>query len=150
MVKGEHQRDPSVARISSIEKNDKPFNWQRPTASVIGSKALQLHCFPGVDCVQHYAAIIATYLSLTTEQQDIVRYTLPSQHECLEPLLSSNLAEMGAVDIVVVGNVYGLERRTRGPWEGSGSTNYLHGGRPPVSEVTVLHSWAAVSFFGEM
>lgn len=121
-VKGEHQRDPSVVRISSLEKKDKPFNWQRPTASVVGTKTLQLYCFPGIDYVQHYAAILATYLSLKKGQQDVVEYTLPSQHECLEPLLSSNLAEMGAVDIIVVGYVHGLERWTRGPWEGNSSS----------------------------
>ena len=119
--RGEYQRDPSVVCISSIEKKDKPFNWQRPTASVAGSKTLQLHCFPGVDYVQHYAAISATYLSLERGQQDVVDYTLPSQHECLEPFLNSNLAEMGAVDIIVVGHVHGLERWNRGPWEGSSS-----------------------------
>lgn len=108
VVKGEHQRDPSVVCISSIEK-DKSFNWQRPTASVVGSKTLQLHCFPDVDYVQHYAAIIATYISLKSGQQDIVQYTLPSQHEGLEPLLSSNLAEMGAVDVIVVGSLGTLE-----------------------------------------
>ncbi|KAI4159121.1 MAG: hypothetical protein L6R39_000420 [Caloplaca ligustica] len=123
VVKGEHQRDPSVVNISSIEKNDKPFNWQRPTASVVDLKTLQLHCFPGVDYVQHYAAITATYLSLEGGQQDIVQYTLPSQHECEEPLLNSNLKEMGAVDIVVIGYVHGLDRWTRGPWEGSNSNN---------------------------
>ena len=120
-VKGEHQRDPSVVRISSLEKKDKPFNWQRPTASVVGTEMLQLHCFPGIDYVKHYAAIIATHLSLNKGQQDIVHYTPPSQHECLEPLLSSNLAEMGAVDIVVIGYVDALERWTRGPWEGDSS-----------------------------
>ena len=75
VVKGEHLRDPSLVRISSIEKKDKPFNWQRPTASAINSKTFQLHCFPGIDYVQHYAAIMATYLSLTGGQQDIVQYT---------------------------------------------------------------------------
>lgn len=44
-----------------------------------------------------------------------MQYTLPSQHECLEPLLSPNLAEMGPVDIIVVGYVHGPERWTRGP-----------------------------------
>ena len=121
-VKGEHQRDPSVVHISSLEKNDKPFNWQRPTVSVLGTNTLQLHCFPGIDYVQHYAAIIATYLSLKKGQQDVVQYTLPSQHECWEPLLSSNLAEMGTVDIIVVGYVHALERWTRGPWEGDNSS----------------------------
>lgn len=124
MVKGEHQRDPSVVRISSREKNDKPFNWQRPTASSLGPNTLQLHCFPGIDYIRHYAAITATHLSLTTGQQDVVQYTLPSQHECLEPLLGSNLAEMGAVDVVIVGYVHGLGRWTLGPWE-SGSSDRL-------------------------
>ena len=121
-VKGEHQRDPLVVRISSLEKKDKPFNWQRPTASVVGTKTLQLHCFPGIDYVQHYAAILATHLSLNKGQQDVVHYTLPSQPECLEPLLSSNLAEMGAADIIVIGYVDALEHWTRGPWEGNSSS----------------------------
>lgn len=47
---------------------------------------------------------------MESEQPDTVHYTLSSQHECLEPLLRSNLAQMGAVDIVVVGYVHGLER----------------------------------------
>ena len=120
-VIGEHQRDPSVVRIS-LEKTDKPFNWQRPTASVVDTNTLQLHVFPGIDYVEHYAAILATYLSMEKGQQDVVKYTLPSQDECLEPFVSSNLAEMGAVDIIVVGYVHFLERWTRGPWEGESSS----------------------------
>ena len=122
-VKGEHERDPSLVHISSLEKKDKPFNWQRPTASIVDTETLQLHCFPGIDYVQHYAAILATYLSLKKGQQDVVQYTLPSQHECLEALLNSNLTEMGAVDIVIVGYVHGLKRWTQGPWEGNNSSN---------------------------
>ena len=123
IVKGEYQRDPSVVRIASNEKTDKPFNWQRPTVSVVDTKTLQLHVFPGTDYVQHYAAILATYLSLKKGQQDVVQYTLPSQDQCLKPLLNSNLAEMGAVDIVVVGYVDRLERWTEVPWEGNSSSN---------------------------
>ncbi|KAA6408262.1 MAG: hypothetical protein FRX48_08004, partial [Lasallia pustulata] len=73
LVKGEHKRTSSGVNISSLEKRDKPFNWQRPTTTQIGSKTLQLLCFPGVDYVQHYAAITATYLSLTKRDPDIVR-----------------------------------------------------------------------------
>lgn len=40
VVKGEHQRDPSVVCISSIEKKDRPFNWQRLTASLGNSERL--------------------------------------------------------------------------------------------------------------
>ncbi|KAK0509717.1 hypothetical protein JMJ35_008111 [Cladonia borealis] len=123
IVVGEHQRDPSVVRITSNEKTDKPFNWQRPTVSVVDTKTLQLHVFPGTDYVAHYAAILATYLSLEKGQQDVVQYTLPSQDECLKPLLNSNLAEMGAVDIVVVGYVDHLERWAEVPWEGNSSSN---------------------------
>ena len=64
IVKGEYQRDPSVVRIASNEKTDKPFNWQRPTVSVLDTRTLQVHVFPGIDYVQHYAAILATYLAL--------------------------------------------------------------------------------------
>ena len=82
VVRGEHQRKPSTVRISCTEEKDKPFDWQRPTSSTVGSKTLQLHCFPGVDYVRHYAAITATYLSLTGGQEDIqVQYQPPSQRE---------------------------------------------------------------------
>ena len=66
-----------MVRISSLEKKDKPFNWKRPTAAMVGSKMLQLHWFPGVDFVQHYAAITATYLSLKRGERDVVQYSLP-------------------------------------------------------------------------
>lgn len=151
MVKGEHQRDPLKVRISSTEKKDKPFNWQRPTTSVVGSKTLQLHCFPGVDYVQHHAAIIATYLSLKSEQLDTVHYTLPSQHECLEPLLRSNLAQMGAVDIVVVGYVHGLERWTRGSWEGSSSDRIFSWQKTTTQRgYRVAFLGCRVSFWGDV
>ena len=116
LVKGEHDRDPDFNSLSSIEKNDKPFNWQRPTASHLESETLQLQCFPGIDYVKHYAAIIAIYLSLKGEAHDHIHYNQPTQWECLKPLLQSNLPRMGPVDIVIVGYVDGLERWTQGPW----------------------------------
>ena len=117
MIEGSHQRHPSLARISSIEKRDKPFNWMRLTTSKSGCSKLQVHCFPGVDYVEHFAAIVATYLSLNNQSPDIVKHTLPSPEDCLRPLLDSNIAQMGPVDIVVIGYVHGLEEWTsRGPW----------------------------------
>ncbi|SLM35610.1 Nucleoside phosphorylase domain [Lasallia pustulata] len=118
LVKGEHKRTSSGVNISSLEKRDKLFNWQRPTTTQIGSKTLQLLCFPGVDYVQHYAAITATYLSLTKRDPDIVRYVNPSQRQRLEPILGSNLRKMGPVDIVIMGYVHGLQRWSQGGWEG--------------------------------
>lgn len=118
IIKGVHERDPSKACVSPIEKGDKPFNWQRPTTSVVDCETLQLQCFPGLDYVKHYAAITATYLSLKGETPTSVQYTLPSKAECLQPLLDSNLRKMGPVDIVIIGYVHGLERWAQGPWEG--------------------------------
>ena len=117
LIKGEHDRDPFFNSLSSIEKKDKPFNWQRPTASHLESETLQLQCFPGIDYVKHYAAIIAIYLSLKGEAHDHIHYNQPTQWECLKPLLQSNLPRMGPVDIVIVGYVDGLKRWTQGPWD---------------------------------
>ena len=121
IVEGIHERNPSKACISPIEKTDKPFNWQRPTTSVVDPQTLRLQCFPGVDYVKHYAALTATYLSLKEETPDSVQYTLPSEPECLQPLLSSNLRQMGPVDIVIVGYVHAFENLAQGPWEGDDS-----------------------------
>lgn len=71
-----------------------------------------------MDYVQHYAAITATYLSLEGKYHDNVHYILPSQAQCLLPLLRSNLLDMGPMDIVIVGYVHGLLRWTDGPWGG--------------------------------
>lgn len=132
MVTGIHERNPLKACVSPIEKVDKPFNWQRPTTSVVDPQTLQLQCFPGLDYVKHYAAITATYLSLTGGTPDNVHYTLPSESECLQPLLHSNLRKMGPVDVVIIGYVYGLERWAQGPWEGDDS-NELFSWRKVVS-----------------
>lgn len=78
---------------------------------------LRLQCFPGVDYVKHYAA----YLSLKGETRDSVHYTLPSDSECLQPRMPSNIRKMGLVDIVLVGYVHGLERWGQAPWEGDDS-----------------------------
>ena len=121
IVEGIHERNPSKACVSPIEKTDKPFNWQRPTTSVVDPQTLRLQCFPGVDYVKHYAALTATYLSLKEETPDSVQYTLPSESECLQPLLSSNLRQMGPVDIVIVGYVHAFENLAQGPWEGDDS-----------------------------
>ena len=64
---------------SANEKNDKLFNWQRPTAQVHGD-SLVIKCFPGLDYVRHYALIIATYLSLAGRYHGQVDYELPDEH----------------------------------------------------------------------
>ena len=123
VVQGIHDRDPSKACISTIEKTDKSFNWQRPTTFEEDSQTIRLQCFPGVDYVKHYAAITATYLSLIGEAAGSVHYALPSESECMRPLLDSNLERMGPVDVAIVGYVQ-FETLAQGPWEG-GDSNEL-------------------------
>lgn len=60
--------------------------------------------------------------------------------------LEIQFAQLGAVDIAVVGYVHGLERwsvGTKAREKVAAATNFSHGRRPPLSEATVLHSWAA-------
>lgn len=117
VVKGHHSRLPPY-RVSPIEKSDKPFNWQRPTTLHKKHKTLELCVFPGKDYVEHYAGIVATYLSLVGKDPGIVTYHLPTPNQCMQPLLESDLRNMGQVDIVILGYVDGLRRFTSGTWEG--------------------------------
>jgi hypothetical protein len=120
IVRGLHERTPPT-RATDSEKIDKPFNWQRPTATLIEMKTLYLNCFPGVDYVEHYAGIVATYLSLIGRDPTIVRCSLPTESECIAPLIHSNLEKMGHVDVVVLGYVHHLEKSINGTWQGGGS-----------------------------
>jgi hypothetical protein len=122
LIRGLYMRS-GKSRISPTEKRDKPFNWQRPTAIRLDDSTLEVACFPGQDYVKHYATAIATYLSLNGNGNTIVQYDLPSESECMAPLLDSNLAQMGPVDVVVVGYVHHLDRILKGSWEGGNSEN---------------------------
>ncbi|OCL02667.1 hypothetical protein AOQ84DRAFT_304275 [Glonium stellatum] len=120
VVRGYHVRTEGTC-LFAIEKKDKPFNWQRPTITNISEGTLQINCFPGEDYVQHYAAIIATYLALHNKNYDAVRYLLPTTAECMEPLITSNLRGMGPIDIAIIGYVDRLNSYTgAGSWEGGG------------------------------
>ena len=80
----------------------------------------------------------------------MVRYILPSQQECLETLLTSNLAEMGTVDIVVVGYVHGLKRWTQGPWEGSTSSKLFSWKTIYQRGYRIAFLGCRVSFWGDV
>ena len=117
LVKGEHERSVSRVSIASNEKKDKLFNWMRPTVSAIDRNTLQLHVFPGRDYVQHYASIVATHLALTGGNPSVVEYAYPTPQQCLTAFEKCNLAELGHMDIVVLGYVEGLGRWTQNKWE---------------------------------
>jgi hypothetical protein len=121
IVHGLYTRTPP-ARVTDTEKRGKPFNWQRPTATSIDMQTIQLNCFPGIDYVEHYAGIIATYLLLAGKDPTVVQYSLPTESECAASFLHSNLEKMGEVDIVVVGYVHHLGKFVNGVWQGRGTT----------------------------
>ena len=130
LVIGDHQRDSSKVVIASNEKRDKPFNWMRPTVSSMvidpPGGTLYLHVFPGRDYVEHYAAIIGTYLALQNQDSSpVVKFEYPSQETCLNAFSTSNLANLGAVDIVVLGYVEGLQSSwsQRANWEDESDAN---------------------------
>ena len=86
---------------SANEKNDKLFNWQRPTAQAHGD-CLVIKCFPGQDYVRHYALIIATYLSLAGRYHGQVDYELPDERTCAAATDRLDLDPSGD-DLVVLG-----------------------------------------------
>ena len=109
-VVGEYDRG---CVISANEKNDKPFNWQRPTAEIHGD-GLVIKCFPGMDYVRHYALIIATYLNMTGRYRGQVHYQLPGEPLCRAAAGRLDV-DASADDLVVVG--WGLSRIAGGgPW----------------------------------
>ncbi|KAL8858788.1 MAG: hypothetical protein Q9178_004705 [Gyalolechia marmorata] len=106
-----------TAKISPTEKQDKMFNWQRPTMIPVDDTSLEVACFPGRDYVKHYAVVIGTYLSLTGHDTTSVQYSLPSERDCMASLMDSNLPLMGEVDTVLLGKVDGFDRVRQGSWE---------------------------------
>jgi hypothetical protein len=98
LVVGEYDRQ---CVISANEKNDKLFNWQRPTAEDRDG-CLVIKCFPGADYVRHYALIIATYLAMLDRYRGQVSYRLPSEQECQEAIRRLDV-DPSADDLVITG-----------------------------------------------
>ena len=98
VVTGSYNREGIV---SAKKKNDKLFNWQRPTARVEGT-VLVVECFPGLEYVHHYALIIATYLSMTGRYRGQVSYLEPSEQDCRDAI--THLTErLDGEHLVIVG-----------------------------------------------
>lgn len=116
IVRGDYDR--VNARISKKEKNDKLFNFHRPTAK-IEDKTLYLCCYPSQEYVRHYACLIKTHLNLTCPKKKIpVFYSEPSETDCWNVLLKSNLANAPKSKTAILG--YGLDSLAQSPWSGEG------------------------------
>lgn len=109
--------------VSRFEKRDKPFNWQRPGATITHDE-LHIHCYPGRDYVRHYASITATYLALHQRRYDHVRYVLRDESFCRKALLRSNILEIPKGDIAILS--FGLDQLIgyTPQWEGEGAFSW--------------------------
>ncbi|KAH9220800.1 hypothetical protein DL95DRAFT_356728 [Leptodontidium sp. 2 PMI_412] len=115
LVLGSHDRSAS-ALITENEKGNKPFNWQRPTATILHTpegNILQLNVLPGRAYVEHYAALLSTYFageSFTGVSVPTVHYLPPAIDACASVFANSNLPYLGTVDIAILGYVDKLPR----------------------------------------
>ena len=117
------------ARASANEKINKVFNWQRPTATRLNPTTIRINCPSGADYIRHYGAIFSTYFAIE-RRNTTVRLKLPSDAERRHPFLTSNLPELGQVDIVIVGYVEQLSND--GTWY------------PPLTEQDQLFAWKII------
>lgn len=125
-VVGAHDRS-SRSEIFIGEKRDKAFNWQRPTAVLVGNE-LRIQCFPGYDHVEHYAELIATYLEIqqtngfkSSPLTSLVTFIPPSCSDTQKALRATNLNDLPQnLDTAVLGLVHRLERLTGvTDWQGN-------------------------------
>ncbi|MGT2751197.1 hypothetical protein ACVRXF_09920 [Streptococcus orisasini] len=105
------------AVISSVEKNDKLFNYMRPTVTMEDGKYI-VHCYPGIDYVFHYFCILKSYFEIINKKVNI-NYRLPKSEECFKTLEESNLKELPKVKTVILGYVDPIGNLNY-DWEGEG------------------------------
>ncbi|QSZ33701.1 hypothetical protein DSL72_005272 [Monilinia vaccinii-corymbosi] len=152
-VIGRHIRSPP-AIIFDKEKNDKPFNTQRPTATILPSNKLVINCFPGADYVRHYANILATHLSLSNKDPHIVTITPPAEKAASQIYLASNLRGLAtdAPNLIIVGSIPSSTLLSHAPWHDAHTPHELFAWQtttqPHGLKVAILHCRA--SFWGDL
>lgn len=141
-VVGQHDRS---CIISDLEKKDKLFNWQRPTAEIRGNE-LVMKCYPGRDYVNHYALMTATYLALTNRFRNQVFFELPSVEACDAAVARVGL-EVREGEVVIVGWGVTYLAGSIGWTFGDGyAWKRLTSGKAPVTFLGFLHSiWGDVA-----
>lgn len=86
--------------ISVKEKNDKTFNYKRPTVFVNGDVAT-INCYPGMDYVYHYASLVKTYLAILGIKKKITAQ-FPTVQEIENQLMHSNINEIPKCKTVIL------------------------------------------------
>lgn len=117
VVRGRFER---AYGISDKEKKGKLFNYMRPTATLEDS-VMYINCFPGIDYVFHYGNIIKTYLLLTNREVEVM-HSIPSEKECWDAIIHSELQSIPKVHTVIMGYVEGLQWISDdASWKGKGN-----------------------------
>lgn len=91
--------------ISFKEKNDKLFNFKRPTFVSKGEN-IYINVYPGMDYVYHYASLIATYLKMFGIEKEMI-VNFPTINEIMNTLDNSNLKNIPKKKIAILGYVTG-------------------------------------------
>lgn len=133
--------------ISKYEKNDKLFNWQRPTAE-IKEGDLYIRVFPGREYVKHYATLIATYFAIQQKEWKNIRYILPDETTTWEALISSNLNEAPKGDVAILG--YGLEHLIgdkKIQWQGEGAFSWV---QKQIGSKRIVYIGGKHSYWGDI
>ncbi len=73
-IKWNYNREDN--EISIYEKNDKIFNWKRPTA-IIEENTVTINCIPWDDYIKHYYYLINTFLQINNIKNVFTTYELP-------------------------------------------------------------------------
>lgn len=111
--------------VSCKEKNGKLFNYMRPTATMDGS-TLYINCFPGIDYVYHYGNIYNSYVSATNKTID-VRHIIPTESDCWNAIVESNLKNVPKPPTVIMGYVEGIQWISDdNAWHGDGNFLWKH------------------------
>ncbi len=105
--------------ISPKEKNDKLFNYKRPTVVVKDHIAI-INCYPGIDYVYHYASLVKTYLNILKKDKKVKVY-FPSECNIEQQLKKSNLNNIPRCKTVILGYVVGFDYLSKDNiWQGNG------------------------------
>ncbi|WP_372367808.1 hypothetical protein [Candidatus Uabimicrobium sp. HlEnr_7] len=111
LVMGKYDRENSV--IADCEKNNKMFNFHRPTANIDEQGNVTVYCYPGRDYVRHYASLIQTYMNIN-KRDVLVEYDLPSEEFCSQTIENSNFNDIPVSDVAIVG--FALDKFTDNQW----------------------------------
>lgn len=140
IITGAYTRHSPLSTPFILEKTDKPFNWERPTARHDPlTNTLCIECFPGLDHLSHYAEIISTYLALLSRPDltppSAVSYmpTSPSDtHLALRDHTNLSLFPGHDVHTVILGLVWHLPSLTSHAsphgvttWSGTGPWQWI-------------------------